>query len=104
MATLPSVQDTPAYAQTSISPSSDIEISIVVPAYNEEENLEALIASLDRAIAELGTSCEIVIVDDGSSDATWSVLHRVSLTNPRLVGISLSRNFGHQGALLAGLS
>ena len=82
----------------------DVELSVVVPAFNEADNLGALIELLDAALASLNVASEIVIVDDGSSDATWTALREAVRRYPRLVGVTLSRNFGHQGALLAGLS
>ncbi len=82
----------------------EVELSVVIPAYNESGNLNVLIARLDEVLAGIGNSYEIIIVDDGSGDSTWGELRDASDRNPRVVGISLSRNFGHQGALLAGLS
>jgi len=104
MSTIPELYGAPLRAYGAPARSPEIEVSIVIPAFNEAESLTALIDGLDAAVSELGTPCEIVIVDDGSSDGTWKLLHDASLLNPRVVGLSLSRNFGHQGALLAGLS
>ena len=79
-----------------------VELSIVCPAYNEADNLPELIgrivANLDKKI-----NYEIIIVDDGSVDSTLSVIKKIGLKNSRLKCLSLSRNFGHQRALLAGL-
>jgi dolichol-phosphate mannosyltransferase len=103
--TLPSSVDIrPRATSSAVSPARDIELSVVVPAYNEAGNIDALVERLDAVLAGMGVSYEIIIVDDGSADATWSELNSASRRNPRIVGISLSRNFGHQGALLAGLS
>ena len=82
----------------------DVELSVVVPAYNEALSIGTLIEQLDTVLAALGASSEIVIVDDGSADGTWAALRDAVRRYPRLVGVTLSRNFGHQGALLAGLS
>lgn len=79
-----------------------IELSIVCPAYNEADNLSELIKqvidSLDRKI-----NYEIIIVDDGSTDSSLSVVKKIAKKNTRVKCLSLSRNFGHQRALLAGL-
>lgn len=79
-------------------------ISIVVPAYNEERNLDVLYARLREQLESLRMHWELVIVDDGSADATWNAITRLSERDPRVRGLRLSRNFGHQSALLAGLA
>lgn len=80
------------------------KLSAVVPCYNEAGGLEALHARLDAACAvRFGTDYEIVLVNDGSKDATWDGIRRLAAANPRVVGINLSRNHGHQLAVTAGL-
>lgn len=80
------------------------KISIVVPCFNESEN----IAAISKAILEQQKFTEhqlsLIFVDDGSSDETWAVIENISAENHAVSGICLSRNFGHQYALLAGLS
>jgi polyisoprenyl-phosphate glycosyltransferase len=80
-------------------------LSIVSPAYNEEDVLPAfhteLITVLDTLESEF--DIEVVYVDDGSKDATPAVLTRMALADPRVHFLRLSRNFGHQAALTAGL-
>ncbi|RYD58040.1 MAG: glycosyltransferase [Sphingomonadales bacterium] len=79
-------------------------LSVVIPCYNEEACLEMLHARVSAAAAAaVGTDYEIVLINDGSRDASWQVMQRLSLTDPRLVAINLSRNHGHQLALTAGL-
>ncbi len=80
-------------------------LSVVSPAYQEEEVLPAFHASLSRALAPLaaGFEIEILYVDDGSTDGTLAVLRRLAADDPRVRFLSLSRNFGHQAALTAGL-
>lgn len=86
-----------------------LSVSFVVPCYNEQENIPALLAALDRIWAAARqacpglSGCEIVLVDDGSADATWDLIAQATATRTDTVGIRLSRNFGHQPALLAGL-
>jgi dolichol-phosphate mannosyltransferase len=79
-------------------------ISIVVPAYNEERNLEVLYARLREQLETLRMHWELVIVDDGSPDGTWDAISALSGRDARVRGVRLSRNFGHQNALLAGLA
>ncbi|MGB9338385.1 MAG: glycosyltransferase, partial [Polyangiales bacterium] len=78
-------------------------LSLIVPVYNEEE----IIAELDRRLkAFLGTrdeTWEVVFVDDGSNDGTPAALSALAATEPRYKVISLSRNFGHQIAITAGM-
>jgi dolichol-phosphate mannosyltransferase len=80
-------------------------ISIVIPAYNEERNLEVLYSTVHDVMTSSGENdWELVIVDDGSKDRTWDVLRSVSNSDVRVRGVRLSRNFGHQSALMAGLA
>ena len=79
-------------------------ISVVIPCYNEQEVLPKLHARLLTALAGCGVpNCEVVLVDDGSKDRTWEILCEMQLADPRFKVIRLSRNFGHQLALTAGL-
>jgi dolichol-phosphate mannosyltransferase len=79
------------------------KVSIVVPAFNEEQNLPVLVKALYRVFEELPYEYEFIFVDDGSKDATISVLEDLHNLDNRIQYISLSRNFGHQNALKAGL-
>jgi glycosyltransferase involved in cell wall biosynthesis len=80
-------------------------ISIVIPAYNEERNLQALYAELREVLRAAGEDdFELVIVDDGSTDGTWETISAMSAADVRVRGVRLSRNFGHQSALMAGLA
>jgi dolichol-phosphate mannosyltransferase len=79
-------------------------LSIVVPAYNERGNLSQLCAELEKVLSSLELSWEIIFVDDGSTDNTWKDIESLHNDDPRVHGIRLSRNFGHQNALIAGLS
>ncbi|SDM86224.1 dolichol-phosphate mannosyltransferase [Geoalkalibacter ferrihydriticus] len=78
-------------------------LSVVVPAFNEEGNLRKLCDELFSVLLPLGLSWEIILVDDGSTDATWAAIENLHREDRRVRGIRLSRNFGHQNALLAGL-
>ena len=79
-----------------------IALSIVVPVYNEEENVDELYAELTTAAAALGRSYEIVVVDDGSTDDTYAKLKRLAAGDPRLKVIHFGRNFGQTAAMAAG--
>ena len=83
-------------------------LSIVVPLFNEADNLPNLHARIVETARRLRDArqliAEVIYVDDGSRDGTWEEIGAASLANPAVRGISLSRNFGHQGALLAGLN
>ena len=81
---------------------SEGKISVVVPAYNEAGNLPDLEARLKRVLGRYG-DYEILFVDDGSADDTLAILRRFADADPRVRFVSLSRNFGHQKALMAGL-
>ena len=84
-------------------------LSIIVPCYNEEavlsDTAKSLLKVLTQMIVENKISDEsrICFVNDGSQDKTWSIIERLTIKDNHFKGINLSRNFGHQGALLAGL-
>ena len=82
----------------------EIDISVVVPVFNEEENIDTLYRRCVNALTLITSRFEVVCVDDGSSDRTFDMLSRLHHQDHRLKVIALSRNFGHQPALLAGLS
>jgi dolichol-phosphate mannosyltransferase len=81
-----------------------VELSIVVPAFEEEGNIEKLYLELVKVLTSLDMSWEIVFADDGSRDKTWQKIKSLHDRDQRVRGVRLSRNFGHQHALLAGLS
>ena len=78
-------------------------ISVVVPIYNEAENLQALHRRLTTALDITGESWEIIYVDDGSLDPSAQLIRRFHEADDRVRAIGLSRNFGHQPALTAGI-
>lgn len=85
------------------APAASPEVSIVIPAFNEDSNLRVLFEHLLPVLTELDTSWEIIFSDDGSKDRTWEVIQELHQENQYVRGIRLSRNFGHQYALFAGL-
>ena len=77
----------------------------MVPCYNEEDCLEELFRRLTDVAAEVtGDDYEIVLVNDGSKDSTWELIKHAARSDPHIVGIDMSRNYGHQLALSAGLT
>jgi polyisoprenyl-phosphate glycosyltransferase len=76
-------------------------LSVVAPVYNEHELVEAFVDRTRAAVADY--DFELVLVNDGSSDATPELLDRIAAEDPRVRVVHLSRNFGHQAALTAGL-
>jgi glycosyltransferase involved in cell wall biosynthesis len=77
--------------------------SLVVPAYNEEDVIEELAARLTDVMDRLDGDAEAILVDDGSRDRTYQLMLQASHADPRIRAIRLSRNFGHQIALTAGV-
>ena len=78
-------------------------ISLVVPAYNEEEVLEAFHREVSAEIDRLHDDFEFVFVDDGSRDRTAAIMRTLADRDPRVRAVFLSRNFGHEAAIEAGL-
>jgi dolichol-phosphate mannosyltransferase len=85
-------------------PSRRPALSVVVPLYDEEPIVPVLAARLARVLDDLAVEAEVILVDDGSRDGTLAAIARAHAADPRFVGLSLSRNFGHQPAISAGLA
>lgn len=81
---------------------NNLDISVVVPLYNEEESLPELCEWINRVAQEHSYTHEIILVDDGSSDNSWSVVRSLSLANPQVKGIRFNRNYGKSAALNTG--
>ena len=89
---------------------SDIDFSIIIPIFNEEENLKDL---YDRLLSVMDNFCvnlnihkgryEILMIDDGSTDNSWNIIRELHRKDRRVQGVSFSRNFGHHIAITAGL-
>jgi len=80
------------------------ELSVVVPAFNEEETIGPMAERLGAVLPGVVDGFEILFVDDGSTDATWDRITALSRRDPRVRGLRFSRNFGHQAALTAGVA
>jgi glycosyltransferase involved in cell wall biosynthesis len=83
-------------------PGDRIEVSVVIPMHNEEENVEPLYEALHGALEQLGRTYEIVVVDDGSRDETYGRLARLAANDPHLKLLQLRRNYGQTAAMAAG--
>lgn len=77
-------------------------LSIVVPLYNEEESVSELVNKIVTAGSDFDVSYEIIFVDDGSQDATWTKIEQLRRSTPQLRGIRFRRNFGQTAAMVAG--
>ncbi|HXX53195.1 MAG TPA: glycosyltransferase family 2 protein, partial [Thermodesulfovibrionales bacterium] len=77
-------------------------VSVVVPVYNEEDNVETLQERLGNSLGRLGQEYEIIYVDDGSTDKTLAFLEQIQARNPEVIVLSLRRNFGQTAAFAAG--
>ena len=80
-----------------------MKLSIVLPAFNEEANIAYITSELIKTLSESADSLEILFVDDGSKDNTWKEIQEQNKKNKNVRGLRVSRNFGHQIAVLAGL-
>ena len=79
-----------------------MDISIVVPAYNERESLRELCSWIAKVMAEHSFSYEVIIVDDGSTDGSWKEIRAIAAEDPQVHGLSFRRNYGKSAALYCG--
>jgi dolichol-phosphate mannosyltransferase len=79
------------------------ELSLIIPLYNESEVFPVLFKRLTDVVGSCGLSCEVILVDDGSEDGTAELIEEACLRHPWCRGLLLSRNFGHQIAVTAGM-
>jgi len=86
-----------------VSRMKNIQVSVVVPMYNESGNINTLFSRLEAVLADVTEEYEIVCINDGSSDETLEMLLEYNIRNPRIVVLDLARNFGKEIALTAGL-
>lgn len=78
-------------------------VSVVVPVYRSAATLPTLVERVESALADHVEALEIILVNDGSRDATWETIRSLAAKNPHVHGVNLMRNFGQHGALLAGI-
>jgi len=88
---------------TPVATERDVEVSVVVAVYREAGVLPEVLGALREAVDSLAGTCEIIVIDDGSTDDTWSVIQDQAANDPMLRGIRLSRNFGKEAAICAGM-
>ncbi|GAI37658.1 unnamed protein product, partial [marine sediment metagenome] len=81
---------------------SQKELSVIIPLFNEEKSLGSLYGELKSALKNFGKSYEIIFVDDGSKDNSWSVLERLHAADKDIRGIQFRKNSGKAAALSAG--
>ena len=81
-----------------------MDISVVIPLFNEEESLPELAAWIERVMSENGFSYEVIFVDDGSKDKSWNIIETLRQKNKNLKGIKFRRNYGKAAALNVGFS
>lgn len=81
-----------------------MDISVIVPLYNEAESLPELAAWIERVMAENGFSYEILFINDGSTDESWQVINELRSKNPAIGGVSFRRNYGKSPALNTGFA
>ncbi len=81
---------------------NELQLSIVVPLYNEEESLPELVEWINRVTTNNTLSYELILVDDGSNDASWEVIKTLKTDYPQIKGIKFRRNYGKSAALFCG--
>ena len=89
--------------KSGMSADQPIELSVIIPAYNEEESLEFLYQRLVESLDPLGITYEVILVDDGSRDRTFEQLAEIAAADPRIRVIKLRRNYGQTPAMVAGI-
>ena len=80
------------------------DVSIIIPLFNEEESLPELIERIGKVMAEQNLSYEVLMVDDGSTDSSWSVIEKLAAENSHIRGLSFRRNYGKSAALYCGFA
>jgi glycosyltransferase involved in cell wall biosynthesis len=79
-----------------------MQISIVIPLFNEDESLPALSSWIEQVMTDNNFSYEVLFIDDGSKDNSWQVIQTLASTNPNIKGIKFTRNYGKSAALYVG--
>lgn len=79
-------------------------LSVVIPSFNEEEMIARTAARIGGLLDDAEIDCELIFVDDGSSDGTWAEIRRAAAADERVRGLRFSRNFGKEAAIMAGLT
>ena len=91
------------YYDMNTTRTKDSKLSIVIPVYQEESHISSSIRVIEQVLITNEINYEFILVDDGSKDGTWREIRIMAENNPRIISIRLSRNFGKESALCAGL-
>ena len=78
-------------------------LSVIIPAWNEEQSVPLAARRVGEVLTAAGIGYELLFVDDGSRDGTWEAIRAAGARDPRVKGLRLSRNFGKEAAMYAGL-
>lgn len=81
-----------------------VDLSIIIPLFNEEESLPELCAWIEKVMAENGFSYEVILIDDGSRDKSWQIIESLGNANKKIKGIRFRRNYGKSAALNSGFT
>ena len=79
-----------------------MDVSVIIPLYNEEESLPELMAWIERVMTKEQLSYEVIMIDDGSTDNSWDVIENLRKSNESLKAIKFQRNYGKSAALNEG--
>ena len=79
-----------------------MDVSVVIPLFNERESLPELKSRIDKVMSEEGLSYEILMIDDGSTDGSWDCIRELAAADARVKGILFRRNYGKSAALFCG--
>ena len=79
-------------------------LSVIIPAYNEEEIIPKTVSTIDEILKEANIDHELLFVNDGSKDRTWEIIESAAASNANVKGVCFSRNFGKEAAVFAGIS
>lgn len=81
---------------------NNVDLTILIPLYNEEESLRELHSWIDRVVIKMGVSYEVLFIDDGSTDNSWQIIEELREADPNVRGISFTRNYGKSPGLQVG--
>jgi glycosyltransferase involved in cell wall biosynthesis len=81
---------------------SNIKISVISPVYGAPSLIPELVSRIEQSVSKISSNFEIILIEDNSPDDSWDVIKRLAESNDKIIGLSMSRNFGQQSALNAG--
>src|SRR3954462_5442321 len=86
------------------TPGAAIDLTLIIPLLNEEAVFPQLVQQVNALLEKLNVRAEVILIDDGSTDQTPALIQSLCAANPHYKGVILSRNFGHQLAITAGMA